>query len=306
MKESVVINCFPSSVSQYQRGYAVVAIDVIRATTMAITSVTLGRRCFVADTLESAQRIATNLPDALLAGELGGDVPDGFDMNNSPSQLALRDDVERPIVVLSTSGTQLACSASRCEEPAYLACFRNFTAVARQLAGRHERVAVIGAGSRNEFREEDQMCCAWIAEQLMKAGYVAENRQTKEVIERWSGLPPAACSISNSVAYLRRTGQLEDFDFIMAHIDDLDVVYTVQGDEVVAGAGSVLCDAARARVHPASGTLAESGESTVPDRRTISLPTRARQMLPTSDAEHAPDSTQAVVAPTRAVSMGGL
>ena len=298
MKESVVINCFPSSVSQYQRGYAVVAIDVIRATTMAITSVTLGRRCFVADTLESAQRIATNLPHALLAGELGGDMPDGFDMNNSPAQLARRDDVERPIVVLSTSGTQLACNSSRCEEPAYLACFRNFTAVARQLAGRHERVAVIGAGSRNEFREEDQMCCAWIDEQLIKAGFVAEDRQTMEVIERWSGLPPAACSISNSVAYLRRTGQLEDFDFIMAHIDDLDVVYTMQGDEVVAGAGSVVCESAT-RVHPASGTfLAESKESTVLDRLTISLPTKARQVHPTSGAEHAPDPTHAVVGPT--------
>ena len=25
------------------------------------------------------------------------------------------------------------------------------------------RVAVIGAGSKGEFREEDQICCAWIA-----------------------------------------------------------------------------------------------------------------------------------------------
>jgi 2-phosphosulfolactate phosphatase len=296
MKQSVVINCFPSSVSQYRCGYTIVAIDVIRATTTAITAVALGRRCFVADTLESARRIATGLPGALLVGELSGDMPEGFDMNNSPAELTRRNDVERPMVLLSTSGTQLAYNASRCEEPAYLACFRNFTAVARQLAGRHERVAIIGAGSRNDFREEDQMCCAWIAEQLINSGSVAEDRQTMEIVEHWSGLPPSACSISNSVAYLRRTGQLEDFDFIMAHIDDLDVAYAMEGDEVVVAAGAGQYDA--------GGTRRCSTPTTAPERLTISLPSRARQVHPiTPNAEDAPGPTHAVAEPMQADGM---
>lgn len=234
MRPSVAIDCFPSSVSRYQRGYAIVAIDVIRATTMAITAVALGRRCFVADTVEEAHSIASRLTCPLLAGEVAGHVPLGFEMNNSPVELAESDDLHRPLVLLSSSGTQLLCNASHCVEAAYLACFRNFTAVARHIAGLHSHIAVIGAGSRAEFREEDQMCCAWIAEQLINSGFVAENVATMEMVERWSGAPPSACRISNSVAYLRRTQQLRDLEFILAHIDDLDAPYAVQGDEVIA------------------------------------------------------------------------
>ena len=43
MKPRVVIDCFPSSVAKYRTGYTVVAIDVIRATTTAITAVLSGR-----------------------------------------------------------------------------------------------------------------------------------------------------------------------------------------------------------------------------------------------------------------------
>ncbi|MFB3916847.1 MAG: 2-phosphosulfolactate phosphatase [Terriglobales bacterium] len=247
MKRSVVIDCFPSSVARYRHGYAVVAIDVIRATTVAITAIALGRRCFVAESLESAQHIAARLREPLLAGELGGDMPAGFDMNNSPAELALRDDVHRPLVMLSSSGTQLMYEASCCDEPGYIACLRNSAATARYLSRQHPQVAIIGAGSRNEFREEDQMCCAWIGEQLLNDGYVPENTQTMEIIERWRGLPPSACSVSNSIGYLRRTNQLRDFDFILAHINDLDATYTMHHGDVameVAPAGKAAIRAA--------------------------------------------------------------
>lgn len=233
MKPTVVIDCFPSSVDRYRSGYAIVAIDVIRATTMAITAVALGRRCFVADTLGAARSMASRLPHPLLSGELAGDMPSGFHMNNSPAQLSLRNDLHRPMVLLSSSGTKLMCNAARCASAVHLASFRNFTAVAREIAYRYERVAVIGAGSRSQFREEDQMCCAWVAEALIDRGYSAENAFTLEVTRQWHGAPPSACASGNSAAYLRRSNQSYDLDFILAHIDDLDGSYALQGDEVV-------------------------------------------------------------------------
>jgi 2-phosphosulfolactate phosphatase len=235
MTESVVIDCFPESVARYVDDHAIVAVDVIRATTLAVTAVAAGRRCLVAADLEDAFAIRDRIGNAVLAGELGGDLPAGFDMNNSPAELAQRGDVERPLVMLSTSGTQLMLEASRSAHGAFVACFRNFTATARLLADRRERVAVIGAGSRNEFREEDQMCCAWVAELLVNAGYRAEDRETTKIIERWSGAAVTACETGNSVAYLRRSGQLRDFDFIVAHVDDLDLVSAIEGNELVAG-----------------------------------------------------------------------
>src|SRR5579864_9702528 len=107
MKPSVVIDCFPASVNAYAGTHAIVAIDVIRATTSAVTTVLAGRRCFPVATLTDAHLMKQALGQCLLAGELGGEVPEGFDLNNSPVELSQADEQRRPIVLLSTSGTQL-------------------------------------------------------------------------------------------------------------------------------------------------------------------------------------------------------
>jgi 2-phosphosulfolactate phosphatase len=169
----------------------------------------------------------------VLAGELGGEMPAGFDMNNSPADLSMRIEDRRTLVMLSSSGTQLILEASRSGHGAFAACFRNYTATAHHLAGGGRRVAVIGAGSRHEFREEDQMCGAWIAGRLVDAGHRPEDAQTAEIIQRWRGAPATACDAGNSVAYLRRSGQLRDRDFIVSHGDDLDLVCRIQENEVV-------------------------------------------------------------------------
>src|SRR5437762_14076988 len=51
------------------------------------------------------------------------------------------------------------------------------------------KVAVIGAGSRDEFREEDQLCCAWIARDLLAQGFAAANERTTEIVRRWQDAP---------------------------------------------------------------------------------------------------------------------
>jgi 2-phosphosulfolactate phosphatase len=232
---TVVIDCFPDSVRAYREGYAVVAVDVIRATTTAVTAVHTGRRCFPVATLDEAFERAARLEQPLLVGELGGNMPFGFDMTNSPAAIAAREDVERPMVLLSSSGTGVVAGARMCDA-VYLACFRNYAALPPYLAARHHRVAVIGAGSRGEFREEDQMCCAWIAEGLTRAGYALEDRRTEALVRRWSGAAPDACLASHSVEYLRRTGQLEDLDFILTHINDVPAPCMLKHDEVLLGA----------------------------------------------------------------------
>ena len=48
MQKSVVIDYLPESVCRYRSEWAIVAVDVIRATTTAITAAATGRRCFPA------------------------------------------------------------------------------------------------------------------------------------------------------------------------------------------------------------------------------------------------------------------
>ncbi len=180
MHAALVIDCFPESLNRYQKGYAVVAVDVIRASTTAVTAVAMGGRCFPVPSVEAALGLAARLDHALLAGEVGGKIPPEFDMNNSPAELAGRTDILRPLILLSSSGTQLIHSAGECEV-AYLACFRSWASLACYLVDHPSSVALIAARTRGEFRKEDQTCCAWIAEELMKAGYRAENRETVEI-----------------------------------------------------------------------------------------------------------------------------
>lgn len=233
MARTFVIDFFEESVQNYRRAYAVVVIDVIRATTTAITAVSTGRRCYVAASLDAAYALALRLPNPLLLGELGGVKPFGFDMNNSPVELLKHPDLLRPVVLLSSSGTKLMDEAGRCDTR-YVACFRNHSATAvHLLRGNYPRIALIGAGSRGEVREEDVICCAWIADRLMEAGYEPHDARTAEILSRWSGSNPSDCLSSKSLTYLKTSGQFADVHFILGHIDDLDAAFALEGGEVV-------------------------------------------------------------------------
>ena len=218
---TVSICCFTDGLSEYASDRALVAVDVIRATTTAITAVSMGRQCFVVPTLEAALDTASRLSNPLLTGEVGGTMPEGFDLTNSPAQLAARSDFSRPLVLLSSSGTRLMCAIGH-RDAAYFACFRNYSATIDHLAHNHDSVTLIGAGTHGDFREEDQMCCAWIAEGLIRIGFAPEDDMTRRLVLQWRAAPPDAFLTSRSVAYLERSGQLHDLDFILKHFDDVE------------------------------------------------------------------------------------
>lgn len=231
MNKKVVIDYLPESVRHYREGYAIVAIDVIRATTTAISSVAAGWRCFPVRSLEHALPVAARLNHPLLVGELGGNMPYGFDVTNSPAKLAQRPDNSRPIILLSSSGTRLICDAAPADA-VYLACLRNVDPTAGFIAERHNRVAVIGAGTRGEFREEDQMCCAMLAARLMESGFEPEDANTAEIVDRWEAAGEDDWLQSKSVNYLKDSDQLDDLEFVRAHRDDISAVFMMKHGEV--------------------------------------------------------------------------
>ena len=107
MSGTVVIDCFPEHAARYRNWDAIVVVDVIRATTTATTAVSLGRRVFPVQTTDEASIVASTLTEPLLVGELGGNMPYGFDITNSPAEVARRTDTHRPMVLVSSSGIQL-------------------------------------------------------------------------------------------------------------------------------------------------------------------------------------------------------
>lgn len=239
---SVIIDSFPSSNGRYLNEYAIVAVDVIRASTTVVTAAALGRKCFPVTTVEEALQKRADSPDCLLAGEVAGIKPDGFDLNNSPSRLARRTDLQRPLVLLSSSGTKLMVESGSCTA-AYVACLRNYKSTAAHIGPRHQRIALLGATTQGEFREEDQLCCAWIANELARFGHRPENQRTLNLIEQWRRAPAGACASGNSAAYLRRSGQLDDLNFVLDHVNDVSLACQLINGEVLPIA--VLSDVAR-------------------------------------------------------------
>ncbi len=230
MKSTVLIDALPERAVRYRDTHAIIAVDVFRATTTIVTALASGRRVYPASSLEEAMRVGATLPNPLLAGEQAGTRPDGFELNNSPAAVATRND-RRPLVLLSSAGTRLLANAFGAVAT-YVACFRNLSATAAHVASRHERVAIIGAGTRGEPRIEDQMASSWIAERLLAAGFRPENDETAAEIARWHMANIGLIAEGPSAEYLRATKQKEDIAFVLARVDDVDAVAVFGGREV--------------------------------------------------------------------------
>jgi 2-phosphosulfolactate phosphatase len=231
MDRTVAIARYPS-LGELGDGWTTVGVDVIRATTTAITAVAAGRRCYPVGSLEAALPLAARLENPLLVGELGGNMPYGFHLQNSPAEMDRRVELDRPAILLSSSGTGLL-SAAAAHGLTYAACLRNVRATVRHLLANHERVLILAGESRGEFREEDRLCCARIARGLIEAGYEPRSVLVEELVKAWGQKPDDAFMDGHSVQYLRDTGQFHDAEFILEHIEDLDSVYEMRAGELI-------------------------------------------------------------------------
>jgi 2-phosphosulfolactate phosphatase len=231
MTRTVAIARYPS-LGEGDEEWTIVGVDVIRATTTAVTAVVAGRRCFPVASLEAAVPLAARLNNPLLVGELGGNMPYGFHLQNSPAEMDRRVDLDRPVILLSSSGTGLL-SAAAARSLTYAACLRNARAQARRLIESHERVLLLAGESRGEFREEDRLCCGRIAAALLNAGFQPSNVLVEEIANRWGAARDDSFMDGHSVRYLADTGQMYDAEFVLAHIDDLDDVYEMRNGELI-------------------------------------------------------------------------
>jgi 2-phosphosulfolactate phosphatase len=240
MSKSVVIDAFPESATKYTRDHAIIVVDVIRATTTAVTAVSMKRQVLPVKTTDEAFVIAEKLENAILVGELGGNVPYGFHMTNSPvlvnavnsMNIGVLSDSSRPIILLSSSGTQLLMNAKGASG-IFAACLRNISAICYYVGQHYSDIAVIGAGTRGRFRREDQICCAWIAEKLRQQGFNPANEETLSYIEKWRDQNIEVVRNGDSAEYLRRSGQSYDLEYIINCIDDLTAVPCLQDNMLV-------------------------------------------------------------------------
>ncbi|MDA1191717.1 MAG: 2-phosphosulfolactate phosphatase [Candidatus Poribacteria bacterium] len=148
-------------------GKTVIAIDILRATTTLCVAFRNGLAAAVPVlTPEEAFEVKErDYPDALLGGERGGVLIDGFDLSNSPREYTSDAVRGRTLVFTTTNGTQLmrgAMSARR----VLVGAFVNRSAVCDAAVDGSNDVLVACAGTHGAFTLEDALFAGACVERL--------------------------------------------------------------------------------------------------------------------------------------------
>jgi 2-phosphosulfolactate phosphatase len=166
MKVEVIPHIHAGNPEQIQ-GKTVIVIDVFRASSSIVTAFAHGAKAiYPVKTVEEAERLRGE--NRLLAGERFGEKISGFDLGNSPCQLATEAIQGKELVITTTNGTQALAIAKEGKD-VLVGCLLNAKAasqVARQLG---EEITILCSGSRGQFSLEDSVAAGFILSHLAKA-----------------------------------------------------------------------------------------------------------------------------------------
>ncbi len=151
---------------EHLRASVCAVIDVIRATTTIVTSLAHGAEGVqpVAE-VERAFELKAQNPEALLAGERGGQPLPGFDLGNSPIDYTEERVKGKRVILTTTNGTQ-ALAACRGVRAVVTAAFVNLNAVAERLKELGPPWIIVCAGFEGHYGNDDAMVAGALAEAL--------------------------------------------------------------------------------------------------------------------------------------------
>jgi len=144
-------------------------IDVLRATSVIVTALANGAAAVVPCLeVDEARQIAANLPPgtALLGGERGGLLIEGFDLANSPHEYKAERVTGRTIVFTTTNGTR-AIQQCRLAKRVLFGAFVNLTAVCEALRQVDGPLHLLCAGTQDRITREDSLLAGAIAARLL-------------------------------------------------------------------------------------------------------------------------------------------
>jgi 2-phosphosulfolactate phosphatase len=159
-------------------GRAVAVIDVLRASTTIAAALHHGARNVVP--LESADEVSTRAKqldrsEVILGGERKMLAIDGFDAGNSPLEYT-REKVEGKTVLLTTTNGTAAFAGLSGAREIVVACYANFTAVARVLRQATKQgadVTLLCAGRDKMFSLEDAACAGRFVKAVVRRATTA-------------------------------------------------------------------------------------------------------------------------------------
>lgn len=203
----------------------VIVIDVIRAFTVAAYACASGaRRLWLVRTTDEAFALRQHEPQALLAGEIGGRLIPGFDLNNSPSLMAVTNVQGRTIIQRTGAGTQGAAGAINATHllVCSLANARATAAYARELADTTGGLVTLlpteGSSQHLQYVGEDAVCAdyleALLREQDNAPSILAKNLARLDALGRFDFMKQGDVDFPfEDIALIKG---VDRFNFVMA------------------------------------------------------------------------------------------
>jgi 2-phosphosulfolactate phosphatase len=158
-------------------------VDVLRASTTMVTALAHGCRELlpVAEVAEARAR-ARELAGTLLAGERGGDPPEGFHLGNSPLEFTAERVAGRAVVFTTSNGTR-ALLAARPAWAVGVAAFVNLAAATAWALGHERDIVIVCAGERGGRSLEDETCAGLLVDRILRESAAVETAAAARVAE---------------------------------------------------------------------------------------------------------------------------
>ncbi len=204
--------------------HAVAVLDIFRATTCMTTAFANGCRHFLpVRTIEEAQDLKKQYPDALLAGERGSRPIPGFDLGNSPGEYDRRTVAGKTIIMTTTNGTVALKTVERATK-IYVGSFVNAAALCRTLSAAAMDIVILCAGTAGRLTLEDVLCAGLIAERLAGRADLSDAALTARALYNDCRADLRGRAGQGSHAkHLVAVGYAGDIDYCLRH-DLYDVV----------------------------------------------------------------------------------
>lgn len=226
--------CFsPELLHLYElKGKAVVAVDILRATSTMVTAFAHGATdIFPVMKLEECQEYAGK--GCLIAAERDGIKAEGFDLGNSPFAYMNGNVQGRTIAITTTNGTRAIHLSMEADE-IIIGSFLNLQAVANHLQELQLDVLIVCAGWKGKFNLEDTLYAGALTERLQDA-FGFENDATLASLYLYQTAKNDLVTFLRQSSHVRRLENLEihkDIDFCLQH-DMFEVLPVWQQDRLV-------------------------------------------------------------------------
>lgn len=149
------------------KGKNVIVIDALRATSTIPAALANGAKEVIpTENAATAVRVAKGSANALLCGERGGKIIEGFNLGNSPLEYTPEVIKDKSLVFSTTNGT-VSISKAKYSKNCIIASFVNLKAIVEYLKELNEDFVIICSGKLNNFCIEDAVCAGMIINKLI-------------------------------------------------------------------------------------------------------------------------------------------